>query len=78
MVLTTTLTSRPDEVLNPKQQQFCSPQLPVSAAMLVKLVATLTVLVANVVICVCILLLYQLINQVTLHIYLYQQQRHMF
>ena len=33
--------------------------------MLVKLVATLTVLVANVVICVCILLLYQLINQVT-------------
>ena len=34
--------------------------------MLVKLVATLTVLVANVVICVCILLLYQLINQVNI------------
>ena len=33
--------------------------------MLVKLLATLTVLVANVVICVCVLLLYQLINQVT-------------
>lgn len=32
--------------------------------MFVKLVATLTVLVANTVICVCVLVLYQLVNQV--------------